>query len=100
MAIKIAARTNYCAIFEQEPEDTAAQGLPPMELNTQGQVCLTRYGKGYGKKKFIFFVEEQWCKHCKAKKFHIPNYCPKSPEGQKRKADNDKGNKNNKKRRS
>ena len=37
-----------------------------------------------------FFVEPQWCEHCKQDSYHLPHHCPTLPENKKKKEESKK----------
>ena len=69
---------------KDDPGGTAQQAK-----NTLGKMCAERKGGGgqTGNPNRLYWKVQQYCKHCKAKVWHLPTNCPNSMKNKKRKAD-------------
>ena len=60
------------------------------ERNSKGELCATKKGTKRWTKHFTFFVDPQWCEHCKQDSYHLPHHCPTLPENKKKKEESKK----------
>ena len=70
----------------KEEEDTEC----PRERNSKGELCATKKGTKKWTKYFSFFVDPQWCEHCKKDAYHLPHACPTLPENKKKKEESER----------
>ena len=71
-------------------QDVNASGRGTQQAkNTSGKMCAVRKGGGglKGNRNRLYWKEQQYCKNCDAKVWHVPGNCPKSMENKKRKAE-------------
>ena len=71
--------------FKRDQDGTGGEN----ELNSKGVLCATKKGSKRWTKSFTYFVEPQWCEHCKEEAYHPPRYCPTLPENKKRKRESE-----------
>ena len=65
------------------------EGGGEYEKNSKGELCATKKGSKIWTKNFTFFVEPQWCAHCKKDAYHLPHRCPTLPEMKKKREESE-----------
>ena len=71
------------------PDETASGATwenPAWERNSNNKLCKTTKGQKH-LKRFTFFADKQYCSHCKENVFHLPRYCKKNPNFQRKTAE-------------
>ena len=83
--MRLKTRTKAPAVQDM---DASGSGTKQAK-NTSGKMCAVRKGGGglKGNRNRLYWKEQQYCKNCDAKVWHVPGNCPKSMENKKRKAE-------------